>query len=94
MLYTLWYLDNAMNGVTERDDASALEVYDLKGSTGGQMSIDEFNLEELPMTIDDEGFDVWDLNTYLKKDAVETEKPTKAVEAAGDWRATTKSWKP
>ena len=81
-----------MNSVTERDDAAAVEVYDLKNSTGGQMSIDEFDLEELPTTIDDEGFDVWDLNIYMKKDAADVKntpsKDTKNV----DWRTIVKSW--
>ena len=68
MLYTIWYLDKNLQGVTERDDAVLVEVEDHKNGIAGQMSIDEFELHTLPMTISDDGLDLLDLNTVLAKD--------------------------
>ena len=59
MIFYLWYLNKNMQSVTERYDAEAIEVYDLKNGVAGQRSIDEFDIDKLPRMIEDpDGFEV------------------------------------
>ena len=84
-MYNLSYFDKDMRNVQNLKEASFVEVADYEHGLAGQRDIEDFNKAIMPTTVPKDGFEVWNLNLFLKKDVDDAKNTPSNDTKPFDW---------